>query len=226
MDLSSGIDLRLKFVPGRNIFYTLETQLEQQVQREGQVLNENETSFEAYLYQKVIAADEDGCGHIVTVTTPPVDEPGDDRQIVYQRLSPLGAVLDVSGMNPTNSFALPEGKVNADSSWQGQIILPLPQSTQPVRCSTEYIVTGTSTFQGLECIKIDCQVEEFEFDMPLPNGQGVAKVLMGSQGSMLFAPKEGILARMEVETVTSPHIGQIVFTTSTMITQEFKAFKN
>lgn len=225
MDLSKGIELQLKFVPGRHIFYTLDTQLEQQVQRETQILNETETSFQAHLRQRVIAADDDGCGHVVTVTTPPTATPGDQRQIVYQRVSPKGAVLDVSGMNPTNSFALPTEKVKEDSSWTGQIILPLPQAQTPVRCETEYIVTGTTTFNGLECVNIDCIVDEFEFNMPMPNNQGVATVLMGSQGSMLFAPKEGILARMEVETVTSPHIGQIVFTTSTMITQEFQAFE-
>ena len=226
MDLSSGIDLKLKFVPGRKIFYTLETQLEQNVTKDGQVLRENQTSFEAHLRQQVIAADPDGCGHVVTFTTPPVQNSPDERQVTYQRLDTRGSVLDVSGMNPTNSFALPETPVKVDSSWQGEIILPLPQSTKPVHCLTEYIVTGTSTFNGLECVKIDCHVEEFEFEMPMPNGQGMAKVLMGSQGSMLFAPKEGILARMEVETVTSPHIGQVVFTTSTMITQEFKGFEN
>ncbi|MCA9776025.1 MAG: hypothetical protein KC800_04885 [Candidatus Eremiobacteraeota bacterium] len=225
MDLDSGIELKLKFVPGRKVFYTLETQLEQQVQRGGQVLRENDTTFQAHLHQRVIGTDEDGSGHVVTITTPPNGEE-DQRQIVYQRLSPQGTVLDVSGMNPTNSFALPEEKIKKDSSWVGEIILPLPQATQPVRCATEYLVTGVTTFNGLECVNIDCQVEEFEFEMPLPNNQGTAKVLMGSHGSMLFAPKEGILARMEVETVTSPHVGQVVFTTSTMITQEFKAFEN
>jgi len=225
VDLDSGIELKLKFVPGRKIFYTLETQLEQQVQRAGQVLSENDTTFQAHLRQHVVGTDDDGSGHVVTTTTPP--NAGDDqRQVVYQRLSPQGTVLDVSGMNPTNSFALPDEKIKKDSSWVGEIILPLPQATQPVRCTTEYLVTGVTNFNGLECINIDCQVEEFEFEMPLPNNEGVAKVLMGSHGSMLFAPKEGILVRMEVETVTSPHVGEVVFTTSTMITQEFKAFEN
>lgn len=226
MDLSKGVELRLKFVPGRKIFYGLETQLEQTVQRGEQVLNENETAFEAYLHQRVLAADDDGSGHVVTITTPPVENPGKDRQIVYQRLDPRGAVLDVSGMNPTNSFALPKEIVKEDSSWKGEVILPLPQTAQPVRCVTEYMVTGITNFNGLECVNIDCVVDEFEFDMPMPDGSGVAKVLMGSQGSMLFAPKEGILARMEVETVTSPQVGQITFTTSTMITQEFKTLEN
>ena len=226
MDLSKGIELRLKFVPGRRLFYNLETQLEQTVQRGEQVLNENETSFEAYLRQRVLAADEDGSGHIVTITTPPVENPGNDRQIVYQRLDARGNVLDVSGMNPTNSFALPKEKVKLDSSWRGEVILPLPQTAQPVRCVTEYLVAGETTFAGLKCVNIDCVVDEFEFDMPMPDGSGVAKVLMGSQGSMLFAPEEGILARMEVETITSPQIGQITFTTSTMITQEFRKFED
>ena len=226
VDLKSGIELKLKFVPGRKVFYTLETQLEQQVQRSGQVLRENEQTFVAHLRQNVIAADDDGSGHVVTCTTPPEADPkGDERQIVYQRLSPQGTVLDVSGMNPTNSFALPDEAITEDSSWVGEIILPLPQAAQPVRCATEYLVTGTTEFNGLKCINIDCQVEEFEFEMPLPNNQGKAKVLMGSHGTMLFAPEEGILARMEVETVTSPHVGELVFTTSTMITQEFKAFE-
>lgn len=226
MDLSTGIELKLKFVPGRKVFYTLDTQLEQNVQRGQQVLNENETSFQAHLRQRVLATDEDGSGHIITITTPPVENPGDQRQVVYQRLGPSGAVLDVSGMNPTNSFALPDEKIKMDSSWQGEVILPLPQSPKPVRCLTEYIVTGSTNFNGLECVRIDCIVDEFEFDMPMPDGTGIAKVLMGSQGSMLFAPEEGILAQMEVETITSPRIGQITFTTSTMITQEFKAFEN
>ena len=196
MDLNSGIELKLKFVPNRKLFYTLETQLEQQVQRGDQVLNENENQFQAYLRQRVLATDPDGSGHIVTVTTPPVESPGDERQIVYQRLSQHGDVLDVSGMNPTNSFALPKEKVKMDSSWQGEVILPLPQSPQPVHCLTEYIVTGMTDFNGLNCVKIDCVVDEFEFDLPMPDGTGIAKVLMGSQGSMLFAPEEGILAHM------------------------------
>jgi hypothetical protein len=226
VDLSSGIELKLKFVPGRKLFYSLDTQLEQQVSRGEEILNENETSFQAHLRQRVLAADEDGSGHVVTVTTPPVEDPGAERQIVYQRVSPQGSVLDVSGMNPTNSFALPAERVKVDTSWQGEVILPLPQSPQPVRCVTEYIVTGTTNFNGLECVNIDCIVEDFEFDMPMPDGSGMARVMMGSQGSMLFAPEEGILARMEVETITSPRIGQVTFTTSTMITQEFKAFEN
>lgn len=225
MDLDSGINLRLKFVPGRRVFYSLETQLEQQVQRSGQILNENETSFDANLRQRCLAADDDGTGHMITITTPPGEAGEIQRQVVYQRLDPRGAVLDVSGMNPTNSFSLPEDKVKMDTTWSGEVILPLPQSPQPVRCLTEYMVIGTTTFNGLECVKIDCVVDEFEFDLPMPDGSGVAKVLMGSQGTMLFAPEEGILARMEVETVTSPHIGQIVFTTSTMITQEFKTIE-
>ena len=225
MDLSKGIDLKLKFVPGRTIFYTLETQLEQTVQRGDQIMSENETSFEAYLRQKTIGIDDDGSGHVVTITTPPTEAADAERQVVYQRVSPEGEILDVSGMNPTNSFALPDTKVKEDDSWQGEIILPLPQAAQPVRCLTEYIVVGTEEYRGLKCVNIDCVVEEFEFDMPLPGGQGTAKVLMGSQGSMLFAPEEGILARMEVETLTSPNVGMVTFTTSTMITQEFKAFE-
>lgn len=225
MDLSKGIELRLKFVPNRKLFYTLDTQLEQQVQRGNQVLNENENHFQAHLRQRVLATDPDGSGHVVTVTTPPVPNPGAERQIVYQRLSTRGDVLDVSGMNPTNSYALPKEAVKMDTSWEGEVILPLPQSPKPVRCLTEYIVTGTTEYAGLQCVKIDCIVEEFEFDLPMPDGTGIARVLMGSQGSMMFAPEEGILAHMEVETVTSPQIGQMIFTTSTMITQEFKGFE-
>ena len=89
MDLDSGIELKLKFVPGRKIFYTLETQLEQQVQRSGQVLRENDTNFQAHLRQRVIGTDEDGSGHVVTITTPPTGDQ-DQRQVVYQRLSPQG----------------------------------------------------------------------------------------------------------------------------------------
>lgn len=225
MDLTNGVQLRLKFVPGRRIFYTLDTELEQQVQRGGQVLNENETQFQAYLRQRVLCADPDGCGHVVTITTPPVENPGAERQLVYQRVSPTGAVLDVSGMNPTNSYALPEGPVKVESSWKGEVVLPLPQSPTPVRCLTEYTITGTTEFNGLKCVKIDCLVDDFEFDLPMPDGTGTARVIMGSQGTMLFAPEEGILARMEVETVTSPQIGNMVFTTSTMITQEFRSFE-
>lgn len=225
MDLSSGVELKLKFVPGRRVFYTLDTHLEQQVQRSGQVLNENETHFQAYLRQRVLATDADGSGHIVTTTSPPVENPGSERQIVYQRVGANGAVFDVSGMNPTNSYALPDTPVTMDSSWKGEVVLPLPQSPQPVNCLTEYVVTGTTEFNGLQCIKIDCLVEDFEFELPMPDGTGTAKVIMGSQGSMLFAPEEGILARMEVETVTSPQIGNMVFTTSTVITQEFRSFE-
>lgn len=225
VDLTSGVELRLKFVPGRKVFYTLDTQLEQQVQRGGQVLNENETHFQAYLRQRVLTADPDGCGHVVTVTTPPVPNPGNERQIVYQKVDPRGAVLDVSGMNPTNSYALPDGPVKEDSSWKGEVQLPLPQSPKPINCLTEYVVTGTTEFNGLKCVKIECVVEDFEFELPMPDGTGLAKVIMGSQGSMLFAPEEGILARMEVETVTSPQIGNMVFTTSTVITQEFRSFE-
>ncbi len=226
VDLSSGIELKLKFVPGRKIFYVLDTHLEQQVQRGTQVLNENETSFQAHLRQRILAADDDGSGHIVTIMTPPVAEPGKERQIVYQRVSSSGSVLDVSGMNPTNSFALPLEKVKLNTTWRGEIALPLPQAPQPVQCVTEYAVTGMSTFNGLECVSIDCIVEDFEFDMPMPDGSGMARVMMGSQGSMLFSPAEGILARMEVETITAPKIGEVTFTTSTVITQEFKAFEN
>lgn len=69
---------------------------------------------------------------------------------------------------------------------------------------------------------IDCEAEEFEFDLPLPDGSGVAKVLMGSQGSLIFAPEEGILVNMELENVTSPHIGEVSFTTSVMITLDLR----
>ena len=225
MDLNKGVGLKLKFVPGRKTFYRLETQLEQTVQRGEQIMNESENNFEAFLHQKTLAVDPDGSGHVITVTTPPTENPGTDRQIVYQRLSPAGAVLDVSGMNPTNSFALPDEPISMDSTWSGEIILPLPQAAQPVKCTTEYMVIGTEDYKGLKCVNIDCIVDDFEFDMPLPGGQGIARVVMGSQGTMLFAPEEGILARMEVETLTSPHIGQVTFTTSTMITQEFKSFE-
>ena len=223
MDLSQGIELQLKYVAGRRVNYVLETQLEQAVQQNGQVLNETENSYEAHLEVKTLAVEDDGSGHVLTITTVPGNTDPKQKQVLYQRLGGQGQVFEVSGMNPTNSFSLPTEPIKEDSSWEGQVQIPLPQSATPVTCTTEYTVTGMEEFEGLNCISIDCSVDEFEFDLPLPDGSGVAKVLMGSQGSMLFAPKEGILVRMEIETVTSPHIGQIVFTTSTLITQEFKS---
>lgn len=225
MDLSKGIVLQLKYVAGRRVKYGLETQLEQAVQQNGQVLNETENSYEANLEVKTLAVEDDGSGHVLTFTTVPGNTDPNQRQVLYQRLGSRGEVFEVSGMNPTNSFSLPVEPVKMGSSWQGQVQIPLPQSATPMTCTTVYTVNGTEDYQGLQCLTIECHVEEFEFDLPLPDGSGVAKVLMGSHGSILFAPEEGILARMEIETVTSPHIGQVIFTTSTLITQEFKSLE-
>lgn len=149
MDLDKGVKLRLKFEPGRKLFYSLQTQLEQQVQRSGKILNESEDIFESYLRQRVLAADEDGCGHVVTVTTPPVDNPGNERMVVYQRINELGYVQDVSGLNPINTLALPIPPVKMGGSWHGEVLLPVPQSPQPVRCRTRYEITGTREVMGM-----------------------------------------------------------------------------
>ncbi len=128
-------------------------------------------------------------------------------------------------MNPANSFALPDEPVAEGSTWTGEVAIPMPQTPQPIVCVTRYEVTGTEQFAGRTCLAVSCTVDEFEFHLPRPDRAGQAKVLMGSQGTMLFDPQEGLLVRYELDTVTSPQMGEVTYTTSTTITQEFVSFE-
>ncbi len=227
MDLKTGVELRLKFVPGRTALYSLKTQLDQQVQQGEQVVNETENVFTNDLRQRVLAVDPDETAHILCMLSPPGADPrGEQRQIIYQRLGPRGEVLDVSGLNPANAFALPEGSVSEGSSWTGEVKIPIPQSPETVACTTTYELKGSREVEGMQCVEISCSVDEFEFGIPMPDRSGRAIVLMGSHGTIYFAPEEGILVRYELDTVTSPQIGQFSFTTSTTITQEFVRFED
>lgn len=223
VDVTKGIKIQLKFVPGKKLLYQLDTQIDQQISRGEEILNENESGFQSQLLQKILATEKDGSGHIVTIITPPDPDPDQGRQVVYQHTDATGAILEISGMSPSNSFALPDGVVKKDEAWFGEVAIPLPQNPEPILCTTEYVVTGTESFAGLDCVSIECTAEEFEFQMP--NNQGTTPVTMSSNGTMLFAPKEGLLARLELETITSVFADGVYFTTTALLTQEFQGFQ-
>lgn len=227
VDLDSGVALRLNFVTDRVYKYTLTTDVHQEVKNQGKVVNHEDNVFKAALEQRVIRVESDGSAHIVCVTQPEQPSPqGPPRQVIYQYSSPLGTILETSGPNPGNSYSFPDHPVREGETWEGESRLPVPGRVEPLIGSTRYEMTGIEEVGGRECARIEITTSDLEFDLPMPDRSGLAKVTMQSQGVMHFDPQDGLVVRMEITTHSSPRVGPLEIESSNVIVQELEGIED
>lgn len=226
VDLKNGVVLRLGFKQDRTYEYTLTTTVRQEVKNQGNVVNQENNTFRASLKQRVLRVEDDGSAHVLSVTQPEATTPNVSRQVIYQHSSDKGSVLETSGPNPGNSFTFPDGKVSEGDSWTGESRMPVPGRPDPVVGKTNYTILGSEQVNGHHCVKIGIETEQYKFEMPLPDGSGRALVTMDSQGTMFFAPEEGLVVKMELTTHSSPRMGPLVINSENVITQELVGFKD
>ncbi len=223
IDLDKGVSLCLAMKVGQFLSYKITTKVQQRVIASGTVLNEQANEFFSKLSQRVLAADDDGSLHVVSTTTP--YEGDGQRQVIYQQLSRQGNVIETTGGVPSSAYSFPADPVKLEASWQGEVKLQIPTQPDPVVCRSTYKVDGTEKVAGYECVRINVESEEIEFEVPSPDGNGMARVTMGSSGVMHFAPELGTLVRMELETDTTPTFANMKMETSNLVIQELETVK-
>ncbi len=221
IDLKNGLELKLHFQQDRKLTYKLSTNVEQKVIDQGNVVNQTESLYTAEMVQRVLRLEEDGSAHVISKTEPK-DPPG-PSSVSYQLISSSGMVLETSGANPANTYSFPEASVAQGEGWEGETKIPLPGRPEPLLCKSVYTLAGSATLHGLECVTIEVVTEEVQFEIPFPGAQGMATVTMASSGLMHFAPSEGILVKMELETLSSPKLGAVVLSNNNTIVQELVA---
>lgn len=217
-----GQVLRLKFKTDQVLSYALTSKSSQTASQEGKRVGEEKGGFEARLNQTVIRSLEDGTGHVVSVTVPQPGAgiPEGARSVIYQHLGARGEVLEVSGPNQGNAFSFPEGEVSHGASWEGQTQSQLPNVPQPVTMKYVYTYEGDEETLGKPCVKISFTSEPVEFQVPLPNGQGVSNVKTASDGTMWFDNQVGCLVKLELTTRTKPQVGPMSFDIENQTIQE------
>lgn len=224
IDLDTGINLGLAMKSGQVFSYKITTKVQQRVIASGTVLNEQANEFVSKLTQRVLAVDEDGSAHVVSTTTPYEGE-DDQRQLIYQQLSAQGHVVETTGGVPSSAYSFPEEPVTKETSWEGQVKLQIPTQQEPVICVSTYKVDGIEKVGNYDCVRINVESEEIEFEVPSPDGNGMARVTMGSSGVMHFSPGLGTLVRMELETDTTPVFANMKMETSNLVVQELESVK-
>ena len=190
IDLDKGVSLSLDMKPGQTISYKITTKVQQRVIASGTVLNEQANEFFSKLSQRILAVDGDGSAHVVS-TTSPYDGDGSQRQVIYQQLSSQGHVLETTGGVPSSAYSFPEDPVKLKDSWQGEVKLQIPTQQEPVVCISTYKVDGTEKVGDYECVRIMVESEEVEFQVPSPDGNGMANVHHGFLGGDALLARPG-----------------------------------
>lgn len=217
-----GQVLRLKFKTDQVLSYALTSKSSQTASQEGKNVGEEKGGFEARLNQTVIRSLDDGTGHVVSTTIPKPGPgiPEGARSVIYQHLGGRGEVIEVSGPNQGNAFSFPEGSVDKGATWEGQTQSQLPNVPQPVTMKYVYTYEGDEDMLGKPCVRISFTSEPVEFQVPLPNGQGVSNVKTASDGTMWFDNTLGALVKLELTTRTKPQVGAMSFDIENQTIQE------
>lgn len=226
LDLENGLTLRLRLEQDLTLTYQAQTQVVQEIIDKGTLLGRNEQKWATRIQQRVLRVEGENA-HLVTLSEPdgPPPEilvPGIQvrRQVMYALMDPLGNLLEVSGGVRGSTYSFPEEPVGVGTAWEAQSEVQFPGMLAPVPSTSFFAVAGTEEVQGFACVRIEMSTSEISFDMPLPDGQQTAKVLLENKGTLFFAPEEGLLVRMELRTRSIPKIQDYAFDTTTTLTQE------
>ncbi len=226
LDLDKGLLLRLRLEPDLRIEYKAQTRVVQEIIDKGTLLGKNEQKWGTLIHQRVLCLEGDS-GHVVTISEPdgPPPEilvPGIQvqRQVMYAQMDARGNMLEVSGGSRGSTYSFPEGPVKPGTAWECQSEVQFPGMLAAVPSTNYFAVAGIEEVHGLECVRLEMSTSEVAFDMPLPDGQQIAKVLLENKGTLFFAPTEGLLVRLELHTRSIPKIQDYTFDTNTTLTQE------
>lgn len=233
LDVESGILLRLRFEADLRLEYKAQTQVVQEIIEKGAMLGRNEQKWSAHVTQRVLRVEDDGSAHLVTASEPEgsaseIQIPGVQiaRQVMYSQMDPRGNIVEMSGSAGGNTYSFPDGPVRPGEAWEAQTQVQFPGMPAPEASTNRFVLGGTETVNGLECVRIEMSSSEVSFEMLLPDGQQKARVLMENQGTLFFAPAEGILARLELRTKSIPKIQDFTFDTTTTMIQDLERWES
>lgn len=232
LDVSNGILLRLKFEADLRLDYKAQTQVVQEIIEKGAMLGRKDQKWSTRVTQRVLRHEADGTAHLVTVSEPEgnaaaeIQVPGVQvgRQVLYAQMDPQGHIVESSAGSDSNTYSFPEGPVRPGDAWEAQIQVQFPGMLAPAAATNRFVLGATETVNGFECVRIEMSSSEVSFEMMLPDGQQTARVLMENQGTLFFAPEEGILVKMEVRTRSTPKIQDFTFDTTTTVVQELESW--
>lgn len=233
LDVESGILLRLRFEADLRLEYKGQTQVVQEIIEKGMMLGRNEQKWGTRIAQRVLRVEEDGSAHMLTTSEPDaaaaeIQVPGVQiqRQVMYAQLDPRGNMLEVSGGGSSSTYSFPDGPVRPGEAWEAQTVVHFPGMPAPATATNRFVLGAAETVNGFECVRIEMSSSEVSFEMMLPDGQQKARVLLENQGTLFFAPAEGILVRMELRTKSIPKIQDFTFDTTTTVTQDLERWES
>jgi len=228
LDLDQGLLLRLRLEQDLRIDYKAQTRVIQEIIDKGTLLGKNEQKWDTRIQQRILRLEGD-TGHVLTTSEPdgPPPEilvPGIQvqRQVMYAQMDARGNMLEVSGGARGSTYSFPEESVKQGMAWESQSEVLFPGMLAPVPSTNFFAVAGIEQVHGMECVRLEMSTSEVSFDMPLPDGQQIARVLLENKGTLFFAPAEGLLVRLELHTRSIPKIQDYTFETNTTLTQELE----
>lgn len=233
LDVESGVRLRLRFEPDLKLDYRAASTVVQEIIEKGMMLGRNEQKWGTRVFQRVLRLEEDGTAHVVTLSEPEgngpeINVPGVQvqRQVLYSLMDDRGNMLESSGGTGGSTYAFPEGPVRVGEAWEASVEVQFPGMPAPAKATNRYVLAGAEEVHGYRCVRIEMTSSELSFEMLLPDGQQKAKVLLENQGTLFFAPEEGVLVKMELRTRSIPHIQDFTFDTVTTITQDLERLES
>ncbi|MHB2019615.1 MAG: hypothetical protein ACYCW6_21945 [Candidatus Xenobia bacterium] len=217
--------LRNQYVSGRVLRYRGSTHVRQEVKISGVTTNEQEQHWDAVLVQRVIAAEADGSGHVVTLAVPELADPAaieaaldGQTQVTYVHMGPTGRVLRASTATPPSTFTFPEQGISPGMTWEGMSQFALPPNGHVANVPFTYQFREMQDVNGNACAVLEVFSPHNEWEVTLQEGQEPAVVSLETKGTIWFDVVRGLLVRSEMETVTTPQIGgqSVATTTSTL----------
>ncbi len=223
VNLASGIVLKMEFKPGSLLEYRVRTKMSQEVKKAGDVIGKQNYEWTATQTQRVLAAEVDGSGHLVTISQPQGGEVSGvplTRGVVYTHMTPQGDIRETSGPDAGAAFSFPADAVKEGGEWSGTSRLSLPGVAKPLEAVTRYKLAGTQEVAGYACVKIELVSDETTIDLPIDTPGVTATLTVKSKGAIYFEPTKGILVKQEMSTVSIPAIADATYETHTELTQE------
>lgn len=225
-----GIVLRLRMQQDLRLEYRCHTEVNQDFSNNGMSLGDKKHQWDTRLQQRVIRQEGD-IAHIVTVSEPLGERPQEpivsaqfQRQLMYSQMNMRGQMLESVGGFPALICNFPDEAVYPDFEWENPAEVYLPGMPQPGHCINKFRVGSVENVCGFECVRIEVSSTEASFGSFIPGSEQKAEVVMQSTGSIHFAPKLGLLVRIEQQTVSTPKIQTFSFRTVTKVVQELVKF--
>lgn len=225
VDLASGVVLKMEFKPGSLLEYRVSTKMSQEVKKAGETLGRQTYAWTATQTQKVLMAEADGSGHLVTISNPSQDTSEVTgvpltRSVVYTHLSPQGDIKETSGPDSGAAFSFPSDPVKQGGEWSATARISLPGVPKPLEAVTKYKLAGTQDVNGHSCVKIELRSDETTMDLPIDTPGVNATLSVRSQGTLFFDPAKGILVKQSMTTVSIPSIADATYETHSELEQE------